>query len=305
MTADPRSILGHGGNAPPAEAAFRDTNREYSVARTGENQPRPRGERSHLPVPMGDSTAIASHFASRGQSPILPPIRDLQSMSERGVNAPNNTFPESRAPPRSDPFGTQDYRASHPPTLSGPMADPRNLTNSGPPMMHAQALPYGHPQMGYQGDPEQISPQMMTHPQQANFGVMGDSIDPKTKRRRGNLPKPVTDILRAWFLEHVDHPYPSEEEKQMFMTRTGLSINQVRILSFFYCLRFPLTRPYRSAIGSSMRDDDSFLNCGTKCEAAALKWTPNGSLLSATSTRHLNPCRLLILRLGVPRFSST
>jgi hypothetical protein len=35
--------------------------------------------------------------------------------------------------------------------------------------------------------------------------AMGDPIDPKTKRRRGNLPKPVTDILRAWFHEHLDH----------------------------------------------------------------------------------------------------
>lgn len=93
--------------------------------------------------------------------------------------------------------------------------------------MHGQP-PYGHPVMPYPGDPEQMSPGMMTHPQQANFGIMGDPIDSKTKRRRGNLPKPVTDILRAWFHEHLDHPYPSEEDKQMFMTRTGLSISQVR-----------------------------------------------------------------------------
>lgn len=95
--------------------------------------------------------------------------------------------------------------------------------------MHGQhnQPPYGHQGMPYPGDPEQISPGMMTHPQQANFGIMGDPIDPKTKRRRGNLPKPVTDILRAWFHEHLDHPYPSEEDKQMFMTRTGLSISQV------------------------------------------------------------------------------
>jgi len=84
--------------------------------------------------------------------------------------------------------------------------------------------------MAYPGDPEQMSPNLMNHPQQANFGIMGDPIDPKTKRRRGNLPKPVTDILRAWFHEHLDHPYPSEEDKQMFMTRTGLSISQVRRL---------------------------------------------------------------------------
>jgi hypothetical protein len=66
-----------------------------------------------------------------------------------------------------------------------------------------------------------------------NFGVMGasgDSLDSRGKRRRGNLPKPVTDVLRAWFHEHLDHPYPTEEDKQIFMSRTGLSISQVCLL---------------------------------------------------------------------------
>ena len=48
------------------------------------------------------------------------------------------------------------------------------------------------------------------------------------KRRRGNLPKAVTDTLRAWFQEHVANPYPTEDEKQMLMDRTGLTISQVR-----------------------------------------------------------------------------
>lgn len=47
------------------------------------------------------------------------------------------------------------------------------------------------------------------------------------KRRRGNLPKAVTDTLRAWFQEHVANPYPTEDEKQMLMDRTGLTISQV------------------------------------------------------------------------------
>lgn len=107
------------------------------------------------------------------------------------------------------------------------------------PIMHPQS-PYGHPAMGYD---EQVSPQMLAHGQQANFGIMGDPIDPKTKRRRGNLPKPVTDILRAWFHEHLDHPYPSEEDKQMFMTRTGLSISQVCVSHFMSFMAILANRP--------------------------------------------------------------
>jgi hypothetical protein len=64
-------------------------------------------------------------------------------------------------------------------------------------------------------------------PQSNNFNVVGENIDSRGKRRRGNLPKPVTDILRAWFHEHLDHPYPTEEDKHQFMQRTGLTLNQV------------------------------------------------------------------------------
>ncbi|KAI5288747.1 hypothetical protein KEM55_008994 [Ascosphaera atra] len=49
----------------------------------------------------------------------------------------------------------------------------------------------------------------------------------RSKKRRGNLPKKVTDILRAWFSQHIDHPYPSEEDKQMLINQTGLSISQI------------------------------------------------------------------------------
>lgn len=51
--------------------------------------------------------------------------------------------------------------------------------------------------------------------------------EPRTRKRRGNLPKPVTDLLKAWFRAHQSHPYPSEEEKQLLMCQTGLTITQV------------------------------------------------------------------------------
>ncbi|CAG8226725.1 unnamed protein product [Penicillium olsonii] len=192
--ADPRSIP----YGTPTKMPY-DAHREYTVSR---------GER------MDPGHAMRfSEGASRGPSPILPPIRDLDSMS-RSVNHKGY----ERAP-RSDPFVTQEYRQPGP----APVAMPDRRSEQYAPIAHPQS-PYGHPAMGYD---EQVSPPMIAHGQQANFGIMGDPIDPKTKRRRGNLPKPVTDILRAWFHEHLDHPYPSEEDKQMFMTRTGLSISQI------------------------------------------------------------------------------
>ena len=67
-----------------------------------------------------------------------------------------------------------------------------------------------------------------SHQQQHNgFGALTDSAVAAGKRRRGNLPKPVTDLLKQWLHEHLDHPYPSDDDKQYFMQRTGLSISQV------------------------------------------------------------------------------
>lgn len=47
------------------------------------------------------------------------------------------------------------------------------------------------------------------------------------KKRRGNLPKQVTEILRSWLDSHIQHPYPTDEEKSELMKQTGLTLNQV------------------------------------------------------------------------------
>ena len=51
------------------------------------------------------------------------------------------------------------------------------------------------------------------------------------KKRRGNLPRNITDMLKQWFEEHLAHPYPTEEEKQMLCARTGLAMTQVSSLA--------------------------------------------------------------------------
>ncbi|KAJ5832979.1 Homeodomain [Penicillium riverlandense] len=247
--ADPRSIP-YATNAPPSKMGYGDPHREYAVSRSGEQHPsRHLPDQGHLQMRRGENPSpTAPRFAAaRGPSPILPPIRDLQP----GVNAPTKGYPDSRVPPRSDPFGAQDYRGGQPPV--DPRADPY-LAGRGPPMMHHPPSPYGHA-MPYHGEGEPMHSQMMGHPQQANFGIMGDPIDPKTKRRRGNLPKPVTDILRAWFHEHLDHPYPSEEDKQMFMTRTGLSISQIS--NWFINARRRQLPALRNQMRSGTTDTDS------------------------------------------------
>lgn len=50
------------------------------------------------------------------------------------------------------------------------------------------------------------------------------------RKRKSNLPRSATDQLKAWFEEHHDSPYPTEEQKQALCGYTGLFIHQVRVL---------------------------------------------------------------------------
>ncbi|KAL0092017.1 Homeodomain-like DNA binding domain-containing transcription factor [Phycomyces blakesleeanus] len=51
--------------------------------------------------------------------------------------------------------------------------------------------------------------------------------DAAKKRRRGNLPREVTEFLKHWLIQHKAHPYPSEKEKGDLACRTGLTVNQI------------------------------------------------------------------------------
>ncbi|KAF8304757.1 hypothetical protein DL93DRAFT_2044897, partial [Clavulina sp. PMI_390] len=46
-------------------------------------------------------------------------------------------------------------------------------------------------------------------------------------KKRGNLPREVTELLKAWILGHADNPYPTDEEKKMLCLQTGLTYTQV------------------------------------------------------------------------------
>ncbi|RAL04055.1 homeobox domain-containing protein [Aspergillus ibericus CBS 121593] len=228
LTSNPRPFSDRPTYGSPSKLPFGS---DYSVAAARASEPQ--GRMAGSPT---DPITGSPRYASRGPSPILPSIRDLQSLPERALNTTGAGFPESRALSRPD-FAAQEFRAGPigphgfpPASIPGTVPGDRRsvdsfLGNNGPVLSGQNA--YSYPAMAYQSDSEQASPQSLSHAQQSNFGILGDSIDPKNKRRRGNLPKPVTDILRAWFHEHLDHPYPSEEDKQMFMTRTGLTISQI------------------------------------------------------------------------------
>ena len=47
------------------------------------------------------------------------------------------------------------------------------------------------------------------------------------KKRRGNLPKAATNLLKKWLMDHLYHPYPTEDEKMLLANQTSLSLNQI------------------------------------------------------------------------------
>ncbi|KAG0249843.1 hypothetical protein BG011_008877 [Mortierella polycephala] len=57
-------------------------------------------------------------------------------------------------------------------------------------------------------------------------GHENSNMDPNRKRR-GNLPKSVTSILKNWLVQHATHPYPTEDEKMRLSEETRLSMNQI------------------------------------------------------------------------------
>jgi hypothetical protein len=50
----------------------------------------------------------------------------------------------------------------------------------------------------------------------------------KSASFKSKLPKKATDVLKAWFLNHIPNPYPSHEDKDKLSQITGLSRKQIQ-----------------------------------------------------------------------------
>ena len=46
-------------------------------------------------------------------------------------------------------------------------------------------------------------------------------------RKKKKLPQRATKLLNEWFEQHLDHPYPTEEEKKLFSSRCDITVEQV------------------------------------------------------------------------------
>lgn len=57
--------------------------------------------------------------------------------------------------------------------------------------------------------------------------VLQKQYNHQAKKRRRSLSKRATDLLNQWFFDHINDPYPSDEEKSMLAAQCVLSMSQV------------------------------------------------------------------------------
>lgn len=83
---------------------------------------------------------------------------------------------------------------------------------------------YRPPMVGGPTSPSSIRVQPSPHAAGITTGTPG--------KRRGNLPKESKEKLKLWLSMHVDHPYPTEDEKKELAAEAGMTMGQVRPLIF-------------------------------------------------------------------------
>lgn len=184
-------------------------------------------------------------YSSSRTSPNLPPIRDIDRFNNYDTSypLPASSYPQPYGTSAGSPTGQESfsfsgdrpsyYDASHrygqtyaqnnrpsAPQLDYPRYQPS-------PYDYRSGVPYQSP---YGSVDYAASPTSMHHPSSPTVAIDPDN---RNRKRRGNLPKQVTDILRQWFHAHLEHPYPTEEDKQAFMNRTGLTNAQVCFWTFY------------------------------------------------------------------------
>jgi hypothetical protein len=71
-------------------------------------------------------------------------------------------------------------------------------------------------------------------------------------KKRGNLPKHATNILKAWLFSNFLHPYPSETEKLELSQQTGLTITQIN--NWFINARVRTWRPMLESMLEGEKD---------------------------------------------------
>ncbi|PWN23878.1 hypothetical protein BCV69DRAFT_296187 [Microstroma glucosiphilum] len=174
----------------------------------------------------GRSTGTSQHIR-RATNPTYDQPSPQYSWSPRQQSPPWNSSPSSAGPtPVSSSSGAH---ARYHPFRRAPSYSPEH---NHPPQMNGAQYQQSYPQSPSLHSPPLLHHQHHSHASMKNGadGLDGGSSGQGSSaipRRRGKLPKDVTERLKTWLMEHASHPYPNEDEKRRLCMQTGLSISQV------------------------------------------------------------------------------
>ena len=182
-----------------------------------------------------------------------PPTPNLSS------GLPSPYAPHSGQAQHPARYGSYSYQQPQPYHPTGHPYPPIPPTTSAP-VYRAESLPYaGYP----------MPPDTPGYPGPHGQPLYIDNFQPadnerRSKKRRGNLPKWQTDLMRSWYNAHVNNPYPTDEEKHMIMQETGLTIEQVSNLHYSVGQVLDTYHDHRSPTGLSIADDGTGLKSPDK-----------------------------------------
>ncbi|TVY42924.1 Homeobox protein homothorax, partial [Lachnellula subtilissima] len=201
----------------------------------------------HSTESWSSSGRSSPHLQARGHTAVRSPhydgnpIFESSSMNKSDWRPTLPSLPAltlDRGPPQAPSLRNNIDEYAPDSSRSGARIYPQaQISSLDPPVSsyHQPTISYGYQQprgQSYSGSSHDRTP--FSNSQHTMYGGsgfqygMGDpGHDSKQRKRRGNLPKETTDKLRAWFVAHLQHPYPTEDEKQDLMRQTGLQINQI------------------------------------------------------------------------------
>ena len=205
------------------------------------------------------STTTASQMSPQTSAPHMSrslshtPLEALRTFEGAALPATLGYHANSRS--RSDEahgYGPANFNEQVRPAMDGPRASdmapgyplppppltpPYSSSNAGryPPAIHTtmQRSPSHQGSSVEKASPSSAVPVASYSPRNNSFRHLWSDLPPAAieeqtnRRRRGNLPKESTALLNDWFGRHLSRPYPTEEDKQEFQDKTGLSMSQV------------------------------------------------------------------------------
>lgn len=188
--------------------------------------------------------------ASNSPAPPSPYVNEPDSRRVYQSTAPHSSFQSRQGessglppppPPYYNQYNTLNGHSSSYDTARGYSNDESHrgdvyysTSRLGTPQYHSSSSTYASASYGYQVSSNYSGHYASQNGHQYQNGYhrpmqfeSEDMTSQVPKKRRGNLPRDVTDMLKQWFEEHIAHPYPTEEEKQMLCRRTGLAMTQI------------------------------------------------------------------------------